>query len=127
MGKWKSILIVDDDKEFLDEISHALKAEGLEVATLSEGQEVLDTSLRLKPDVILLDIKLGKMSGFQIADRLRRNRELMNIPIIAITGVYTEEEYGYIASNFGIRKCLIKPIRVEEVLKAIEKECGDGD
>jgi len=127
MGRKKSILIVDDDKEFLDEISYALKAEGLEVTTLSEGQQVLDVSLRLKPDVILIDIKLGKESGFQIADKLRRNRELRDIPIIAITGVYTEEEYAYIANNFGIRRRLVKPVRVGEVVEAIEKECGDGD
>lgn len=115
----KKILIIDDDEKFLEEISQLLKAGGYSVNVVSDANSAVKEACSIKPDVILLDLKMP-ISGFKIAIQLSCLAETKHIPIVAITGVYTEQEHRLVMSACGIQKWLIKPASPLEVIAAIE-------
>ena len=116
----KKIMIVDDDEKFLEEISQLLEAGDYSVSVVSDATSVVKEACRIKPDVILLDLKM-QVSGFKIAIQLSCLAETKNIPIVAITGVYTEQEHRLVMNACGIQKWLIKPASPLEVIAAIEQ------
>ena len=77
----KLILIVDDEKPIVDILKYNLEKEGFEVLTADNGVSALECALSQNPDLILLDIMLPKMDGFDVC---RKVREKLNVPIIAI-------------------------------------------
>jgi DNA-binding response OmpR family regulator len=116
----KKVIIVDDDKEFLEEMTETLLSSGYDTISFSDGKRVLEDAPKIKPDVILLDLKMDGMNGFKIANELRRSSEIRKTPIIAITGFYTEKKHRLLIKICGIKKCLIKPINPLDVITAIE-------
>ena len=119
--RMKKLMIIDDDTSFLEEVSEALKEDGYDVITVSESTQALKIAIEKKPDIILLDLNMEGMSGFQLADELRNNKNTMDIPIIGVTGFYTEREHGLFMRVCGIRECLIKPVDPKLMTAAIEK------
>jgi len=116
----KKIMIVDDDNEFLEELKQTLNLSGYDVAAFSDGTSALGIVSRVKPDVILLDLKLRGKSGFQVAYELKSFPETANIPIIAMTAYYTEEEHTELMNMCGIQTCLIKPFDLPDAIAKIE-------
>ena len=86
MTAGKHILIVDDYPDALEMWAIYLRAMGYEVSTAGDGLAALAQAERLHPDVIVLDLELPRMSGFDVARRLRANPETEHIPLIAATG-----------------------------------------
>lgn len=117
----KKVMVVDDDKEFLTEIAQVLESSGYNVITISHAEETLPTAQSEKPDIVLLDLKMEGGSGFKIADKFRRSEALKDIPIIAITGVYTEKEHKIPMRAVGFKECLIKPVNPLDVIAVIER------
>lgn len=109
------IMIVDDDEDFLDELQESLRLEGYEAATFTTGASALKAARKSKPDLAILDLKMRGKSGFQVAEALRGMEETKNIPIIAMTGFYTQAEHGKLMKTCGINFCLIKPFTVAVV------------
>ena len=114
------VIIVDDDREFLEEISKTLELSGYEVVAISDSEKAFKKIQLLKPDVILLDLRMEGISGFKIADILSKDSKLKKIPIIGITGYYTEKEHKTYMAICGISDCLIKPFNPLDVIAAIE-------
>jgi len=113
-------MVIDDDREFLDEISETLQLSGYEAIAVSESNNAIKKIQSLKPDVVLLDLRMDGISGFKIADILSKNSKLKNIPIVGITGYYTEKEHKTYMAICGIAECLIKPFNPLDVIVAIE-------
>lgn len=120
----KKIMVLDDDWEFLDEVCDVLNSNGFTTVPLSEGSCASLIAAKFQPDLILLDLKLGKKSGFMIADSLRGNEETKNIPIIAITGFYVDDSYKELIDAVGVKKCLIKPCDPVALIKAVNEVIG---
>lgn len=120
----KKVIVIDDDVQFLAEIHRLLTVKGYDVKTLSDGAFAAVEVCRLKPDVVLLDLKMRGESGFEIAEELRQNAETSKIPIIGITGFYTEKEHSLFIQMCGIKRCLIKPIKPEDLFKSLEDACA---
>ena len=78
----RKILVVDDEKPIVDILKYNLEKEGFEVLTADNGVSALECALSQNPDLILLDIMLPKMDGFDVC---RKVREKLNVPIIMIT------------------------------------------
>jgi len=116
----KKIMIVDDDKEFLQELKETLNLNNYDVATFSDGTSALGMISRIQPDVVLLDLKLRGKSGFQIAYELKRFPETVNIPIIAMTAYYTEKQHAELMNLCGIQTYLIKPFNLLDAIAKIE-------
>ncbi len=116
----RKVMIVDDDKEFLEELNETLGLSGYDVVSVNDSVAAIDTAFRIKPDVILLDLKMPQKSGFQLADELRHLSELSRVPIIVMTGFF-KDEYASLLNICGVRKCLKKPFNPLDVIAQIEE------
>jgi len=117
----KKVMIVDDDKEFLEELKETLILSGYDVTAVNESVMALKVARAVKPDVILLDLKMRLMSGFEIADGLKHLQETSKVTVIAMTGFYTMKEHSWLMNFCGIRKCLKKPFNPLDVIAEIER------
>jgi len=117
----KKVLVVDDDKEFLAELANTLELSGYEAIPLSEGHKTAGDAKEIKPDIILLDLKMDAASGFKVANELGSQDETRDIPIIAITGVFTEKEHRLLMKTCGIKECVTKPFNPLDIISIIEK------
>ena len=117
----KKVMVIDDDKEFLDEMVEMLRLTGYDVIPASEIVDVVKEAAKLKPNIILLDLKMDKKSGFKVANELMEKPETKDIPIIAVTGVFIGQEHILLRKICNIKDCLIKPINPLDVIHQIEK------
>lgn len=114
------VMIVDDDSEFLAELKQTLDLNGYEVIAISDSTLAQKKANNTKPDVIVLDLKMEDMSGFEVAEQLRHSSSTMQIPIIGITGFFKEEEHIPLLNICGIEKCITKPFSPKELITVIE-------
>ena len=115
----KKILVVDDDIYFLGELMDALRTSGYAITGASDPFSVVRIADALKPDLILLDMKLNGKSGFQVADDLKHIPGTKFIPIMAMTGYFTEQQHQVFMKDLGIRECIVKPFNPEELISRI--------
>jgi len=119
------ILIVDDNVELLEELKDMLGMSGYEVSTLNEGHKALDAALKNKPDLILLDLKMSPKSGFQIADEITNSVPLKDVPIVAMTGFFTEKQHLLMMKLCGIKTSILKPFWPVNLISKIEFALGN--
>jgi len=119
------ILIIDDNTELLEELEDMLELGGYDVSTLNDGQNALDVALKNRPDLILLDLKMGPKSGFQIADEITNSLHLKDVPIIAMTGFFTEKQHLSMMKLCGIKTSILKPFWPVNLISKIEFALGD--
>src|SRR2546430_253444 len=114
-AKKTTILVVDDDLQLLKIVEHNLVAEDYQVLTAREGKHALESIERNSPDLVLLDIMLPRMDGFQVCQRVR---EFSAVPIIMITarGQSQDKIKGL---DLGADDYLTKPFRVDELLARV--------
>ena len=116
-----NILIIDDDMETLDTLSLYLSGVA-NVTTACNGRQALQQARILRFDVILLDIEMPVMNGFQTLDQLRNLEECINTPVIMITG--KSDRYSVMNSlSMGIDGYLLKPIRKDELIQKVTEVC----
>ena len=116
----KKVLIVDDDVEFLRELKEMLAATGYSVTAVGDGLAAVRAAQVIKPDIILLDLRMQAMSGFEVADRLKGFSRTYKVPLIAMTGYYTLKEHAWLMSFCGIKRCIRKPFHPLDVITEIE-------
>jgi two-component system, cell cycle response regulator DivK len=120
MGAEKHILIVDDYADALDIWARYLRALGYRVSTAADGAEAIAQAERLLPDLIVLDLELPRVSGFDVARRLRNNPETQFIPLIAATG-YSRVQQLDRARQAGFGHIVIKPCDPDNLVEEIER------
>jgi len=108
----KKILIVDDDAEFLSELSESLRLYGFQVIDINDPSCALELARLEKPDLILLDMKMPKTSGAQIAYELKSAEELKKIPVMAMSAYFKMKSSGLL-EIYGIKECLHKPFDID--------------
>ncbi len=122
----KKVLIVDDDAEFLEELKEMLVLSGYDVTAVNKSVSALETVRSVMPDVILLDLKMSDMSGFEVAEAIKRLSETSHIPIIAMTGFYAIKEPSWLLNFCDIEKCLKKPFSSQDAIDHIEDALKKG-
>jgi DNA-binding response OmpR family regulator len=118
------LLLVEDDINLRDIYSARFTAEGYEVTTASDGEEALATSVKSKPDLILLDVMMPKISGFDVLDILRSTPETQNTKVIMMTALSqdADRERG---NALGASRYLVKSqVTLEDVVSAVKDELG---
>jgi len=125
----KKILIIEDDSFLSEMYSTKLTQDGFEVEVAIDGKQGLEKIKSVKPDLVLLDIVLPKMDGFEILENTKKDKELQDIPIILLTnlGQKNEIEKGL---SLGADEYIIKAhftptavvAKVKEVLKSKNNE-----
>ncbi|HET6899685.1 MAG TPA: PAS domain S-box protein [Vicinamibacteria bacterium] len=114
------VLVVDDNKDAVESMALLLGIWGHEVTTASEGAEALDLAKRLRPDVVLLDIGLPGLNGYEVARRIRAQPGGVKTVLIAMTG-YGQAEDRLRAQEAGFALHLVKPVEPEALQRALAK------
>jgi two-component system CheB/CheR fusion protein len=114
------ILIVDDYPDTLAIWTIYLRVHGYQVSTAADGVSALAQAEQSQPDLIVLDLELPRISGFEAARRLRRNPATHDIPLIAATG-YSHHRQLSLAREAGFDDVMVKPIEPESLVKVIER------
>jgi len=113
-GSKMCVLVVDDDVKILRFLSSSLRLAGYEVVTTISGEEALQLVKSENPNVMILDILMSPVDGFEVLKRLRATSKL---PVIAISAHASSAEE---ALNLGANSFLPKPFRPDELIKRIE-------
>jgi PAS domain S-box-containing protein len=114
----QGILIVDDNPTNLEVLSEALTSEHFQVAVAIDGESALEQVQYLKPELILLDVMMPGIDGFETCRRLKENPDTMDIPIIFMTAL-SETESKVNGLSLGAVDYITKPFQHEEVLARI--------
>ncbi|MEG4273123.1 MULTISPECIES: PAS domain S-box protein [unclassified Microcoleus] len=115
------ILIIDDQPHNLRFISNILTKEGYKVQRAISGEMAVNANLAVLPDLILLDIAMPKMNGYEVCARLKSNEKTKEIPVIFLS-VFEETFHKVKAFEVGGVDYITKPFQVEEVLVRIESQ-----
>jgi len=117
----KKILVIDDDDDFLSELHETLILSGYDTIAVNDGSAAFRIAREVKPDLILVDIRMNGLNGFQVADKLNQYVETSDIPVVAMSGHFTEEEHLHLMDILGIKALIRKPFRPLDVITHIEK------
>jgi DNA-binding response OmpR family regulator len=116
----RKILIVDDDPNVCEFLSEALKDAGYDTLTARDGREGLEKALFAGPDLILLDIKMPGMDGWQVLSCLRREAWAKHIPVVMLTAK-SETESVVKSQELNVLDYFIKPIDAHELVSFIRR------
>jgi CheY-like chemotaxis protein len=121
------ILLVEDDNNLREIYGERLMAEGYDIVSASDGEEALQTAVNEKPDLIISDVMMPKISGFDMLDILRQTPETKNVKIIMMTALSQAEDKSR-ADKLGADKYLVKSqVTLEDVARVVHDLLGDGD
>ena len=115
----KTILVVDDEKPIADILQFNLKKEGYNVVCAYDGDEALKKVEEIKPDLMLLDIEMPRMDGFEVTNLVRHHDVHQDLPIIMITS-RTGEKHRERAFSLGVTHYMGKPFQEAELLSNVE-------
>ncbi len=107
MNNKKRILLVEDDQTLANVYISRLEIEGFEVRHVLNGEEALSAALAFKPDLIVLDVMMPKISGFDVLDIIRNTSETMNVRVIILTAL-SQEKDREMAKKLGADDYLVK-------------------
>jgi two-component system OmpR family response regulator len=86
------ILVADDEEDMRELIALALQLDGHQVILTSDGQQAYDHTVRESPDLVLVDVGMPKMTGYQVCKQLKKNRKTRNIPVVFLSAKGREAE-----------------------------------
>ena len=120
----KKILLVEDDEGLATVYQTRLEAEGFTVRRVPNGEDALASAKEFKPDLILLDAMMPKVSGFDVLDILRNTPETTNIRIIMLTALSQEADQQR-AEELGVDEYLVKSqVVIADVVERIKHHLG---
>ena len=119
------IMVVEDEASLREIYSIRITAEGYDVVSAGDGEEALAVAVREKPDLILSDVMMPKISGFDMLDILRSTPETANIKVIMMTALSGDDQRER-GERLGANRYLVKSqVGIEDVVNAIHEELGD--
>jgi signal transduction histidine kinase len=117
-GEGTRVLVVDDNRDAAETLALLLKALGHEAATAYDGPSAIEAARALLPDVVLCDLGLPGMSGYQVAEKLRALPQLRGVRLVAITGFGTPEDRER-SRQAGFDEHLVKPASPDALVKVL--------
>lgn len=120
MSAKKRVLLVDDEKDLVETMEMALEAQGFEVISAFDGEEGLAKALHEKPDVVILDLMMPKMNGYQVCWEIKNREETKALKVIMLTAK-TQESDKFWGFETGADEYVTKPFEMSELVKKISK------
>jgi CheY-like chemotaxis protein len=114
-----TLLVVEDIPDILTLLKATLEFKGYRVLTARDGQEALEIIERESPAVIVTDILMPRLDGFNLVHRLRLNSQTRDIPVIFLSATYVAPEDKAFALSLGVTRFIEKPVNFEEFLPAV--------
>ena len=120
------VLIVDDSPTEVHVLGGYLKKHGFEVATAADGREGIDRARELKPDLVLMDVVMPGMNGFQATRQMSKDPEIASIPVIMVTtkGLETDKIWGM---RQGAADYLVKPVTEDQLVEKVRAALARND
>ena len=118
-----AILVVDDEPAILDMIAELLGYEGYQVVTTSQGSVALAQAKYNPPALILLDLMMPGMSGWQVIAALKASPQTRAIPIVVLSA---RRDLPMIANDLGIVSFLSKPFDIDELISVVQQYAGSS-
>jgi CheY-like chemotaxis protein len=115
----KTILVVEDDADVLGILISSLEGEGYTVVAATDGRQALERAGSSSPDLILLDMMLPVMSGYDVMPALKADPLTAAIPVVGISARATAADVAQ-ARRLGMDAYITKPFRISEVLETIQ-------
>ena len=120
----EKIWLVDDDLNFAKLTRVALVKNGYEVEIFQDARKAIEEAKKRKPDLILMDMVMPKLSGEEAIKELKSNSDLAQIPVIILTGTLSPQEYAEmtrIAVDGKVYKTLCKPYEISELIRLVKE------
>lgn len=114
-----TILIVDDSPTEVHIFKKILEKQGYTTTTASEGQEAVDLAIATQPDLILMDVVMPGLNGFQATRKLRNNESTANIPVIMVTTKDQQTDISW-GKRQGANEYMVKPVKPAELIATIK-------
>lgn len=114
------ILVVDDEPDVVEMFSRALQGEQFEVLEAYDGISGLDIAATEQPDLVLLDIMMPMMSGYEVLSQLRSDPQTQRIPVVCVTSAHTVEAREQ-SRAAGAQAILVKPFRPAELIAQVRR------
>jgi diguanylate cyclase (GGDEF)-like protein/PAS domain S-box-containing protein len=115
------ILIIDDDADNRNMLRELFAAEGYEVATAIDGDDGLRKILSERPSLVITDVLMPGMDGFQLLRTIRKNEAFKDIPVIFYTGSYLDKKDRELAAEAGVTRYLIKPLMPSQLMHVVKE------
>ena len=119
----KKILIVDDERLTRAVLQHNVILAGYDVIVASNGREAMQKIQEVTPDLIVVDLVMPDMNGFEMLRRIRSNKETMQTPVIVVSALQSQTDIEE-AKVIGCGHYLTKPIKPEEFITHVKKYLG---
>ncbi|MCL1962737.1 response regulator, partial [Candidatus Saccharibacteria bacterium] len=121
------ILLVEDDRSLREIYGVRLLAEGYDIVSASDGETALATAIREKPDLIISDVMMPKMSGFEMLDLLHGNESTKDIKVIMMTALSSDQQRER-GESLGADRYLVKSqVGIEDLVTATHEVLGDKE
>jgi CheY-like chemotaxis protein len=115
----KSILVADDDPDILSIVSMSLETQGYRVFTAANGREAVEATRENQPDLVLMDMMMPVVSGYEAVTELKADARTRDIPIVGLSAkaMATDMER---ATDVGVDGYITKPFRIAQVISVVE-------
>ncbi len=122
----KKVLVIDDENDILLIIKSALHEEGYDVTTANNGYDGLALAEDASPDLIILDIMMPEMDGFEVLQQLKENEKTAQIPVVILTGMSSKDKIRE-ALNKGIDYYIVKPFEYQDLVSKVKIAIDDAE
>lgn len=113
------VFIADDELDFVFTLRARLEFEGFEVSTAADGAEALEQIVREKPNLVLLDIMMPTMNGYQVCRELKHNPETKDMPVVMLTARSQDSDRHW-GKQTGADDYVTKPFHMDELVEKIK-------
>ena len=122
------VVVVDDEVDLCQLLRVALTAQGYQVQSANDGQSGLELIQSVRPDMVLLDIKMPRMNGFQVLARLQESPLTSRIPVLVMTSLTAGEDPSQLdwARRLNVRAFVEKPFDPEQVVEAVKRNLAQN-
>lgn len=117
----KQIALIDDDTNLSKLLKHRLDDAGFDVTVFSNGEPALQWIQSNKPDLVITDLLLPRIHGFEICRRIKNTPHLKQTPVILMTGVYTSMKFEFEGKNLGADAFVRKPVNIADLIAKIKE------
>ena len=114
------ILIADDEKDIRDLITFTLKFAGYDVVGYSNGEEALNAAPAEMPDLILMDVRMPRMTGYEACQKMKEEDRIKHIPVVFLSAKGQEAEIQT-GMNVGATEYLLKPFAPDELISRVKE------
>lgn len=117
-----TVLVVDDEAAIREQLRQELGPKGYVVKEAAQGKEALECIQTFRPDVVILDVLMPEVNGFEVASRIKTDPLFLDLPILSMTGLPPQ----VVADRFGIDQLLSKPLDLEQLFQGIHLVLSQG-